>query len=136
VGEFVPIPRYWDSQIRAAWVPHEGESIEVGALLSSDHISRSLVEADPKDNKTETKSTGFERVYVRYSNHDGGRGHRQPHAVHRFDHYSLTNVFGATEATLNNEGDRLWSACRVDGSAGGFSSRLAPASMPRSCRAT
>ena len=30
VGEFVPIPRYWDGQVRVAWVPREGESVEVG----------------------------------------------------------------------------------------------------------
>jgi TonB family protein len=66
VGEFVPIPQYWDAQARLAWVPHDKESVELGGLLSSDHISRSLVEADPADTKTETKDTGFGRLYATY----------------------------------------------------------------------
>ncbi|HEX7478405.1 MAG TPA: TonB family protein, partial [Polyangiales bacterium] len=62
VGAFVPIPRYWDSQLRAAWVPHEGESIELGSLLSSDSISRAVAGSDPSDTKRESKGTGFERI--------------------------------------------------------------------------
>jgi TonB family protein len=103
VGEFVPIPRYWDGQVRVAWVPREGESVEVGTLLSSDHISRSLLESDPANTKTQTKDTGFERVYARYSHHyeDGGTVTVTPYVG--LDHSTISNVFGAIPATVKNE---------------------------------
>lgn len=103
VGEFVPIPRYWDGQVRAAWVPREGESVEVGGLLSSDHISRSLVEDDPLDTKTETKDTSFQRVYVRYRRQfdDGGNVTVTPYFG--LDHSNISSVFGATPAILSND---------------------------------
>ena len=103
VGEFVPIPRYWDSQIRFAWVPRDGESVEVGGLLSSDHISRSLVEADPSDTKTESKATGFQRIYVRYQRRldDGGTVTVTP--FFGLDHSTVSNVFGPVLAELRND---------------------------------
>jgi TonB family protein len=103
VGEFVPIPKYWDSQIRLAWVPHDDESLEVGALLSSDHISRSLVEADPADTKTESRSTGFDRIYARYQRHfeDGGTVSVTP--FFGVDRSNIVTQFGAVPAQLQND---------------------------------
>jgi TonB family protein len=102
VGAIVPIPQYWDSQLRAAWVPREGESVEVGGLLSSDRISRSLAEADPAETKTEGKSIGFERVYVRYERQldDGGKVTATP--FFGFDHSTISSRFGAVPAELKN----------------------------------
>jgi hypothetical protein len=103
VGEFVPIPRYWDGQLRAAWVPHEGESVELGGLLSSDHISRSVVEADPADTKSESKATGFERVYARYQRKldEGGTVTATP--FFGLDHSRVSSRFGAVPAELSND---------------------------------
>lgn len=103
VGAFVPIPKYWDSQLRLAWVPRDGESVEVGGLLSDDRISRSLVEADPSENKTESKHTGFDRVYVRYERKfdDGSAATVTPFAG--IDHSNVSNRFGAIPASLDNQ---------------------------------
>ncbi|HEX3596010.1 MAG TPA: TonB-dependent receptor [Polyangiaceae bacterium] len=103
VGEFVPIPKYWDSQLRFAYVPRDGESVEVGGLLSSDHISRSLVEADPADTKTEGKDSGFERVYLRYQRRldDGGNVIVTP--FFGLDHSKISSAFGAIPAVLQND---------------------------------
>lgn len=103
VGDVVPIPQYWDSQLRLSWVPREGESVEVGGLLSSDRISRSLVESDPADTKRESKATGFERIYVRYARHldDGGTVTVTPFVG--FDHSRISSQFGAVPAVLENE---------------------------------
>ncbi|HEX7671331.1 MAG TPA: TonB-dependent receptor, partial [Polyangiaceae bacterium] len=103
VGAIVPIPKYWDSQLRAAWVPHEGESVEVGGLLSSDRISRSLTEADPSETKTESKSIGFQRVYMRYERRldDGGKVTATP--FFGFDRSTISNRFGAVPAELTND---------------------------------
>lgn len=101
VGAFVPIPKYWDGQARLSWVPREGESIEAGTLLSSDHISRSLPEADPANTKTESKAIGFERVYVRYQRRldDGASVAVTPYFG--FDHSRISSQFGAVPALLD-----------------------------------
>jgi hypothetical protein len=103
VGEFVPIPRYWDAQLRAAWVPHEGESLEAGGLFSGDKISRSVVEADPAESKRDSKDTGFERAYVRYAHRleDGSNIAVTP--FFGFDHALLANRFGAVPAILDTD---------------------------------
>jgi len=103
VGDFVPIPKYWDSQLRLAWVPRDGESVEIGSLLSSDRISRSLVESDPADTKRESKATGFERIYVRYQRHldDGGTVTVTPFVG--FDQSRVSNQFGAVSAVLDDQ---------------------------------
>ena len=66
LGLVLAIPRFWDAQARLGYVPSEDESVEVGMLLSSDSINRSLVEADPQDTKTDSKETGFQRYYLSY----------------------------------------------------------------------
>ncbi len=103
VGDIIPIPQYWDSQIRVAWVPHEGESLEVGGLLSSDHIDNSLVEADPAETKRETNDSGFDRVYVRYKKQldDGSTVTMTP--FFGVDRSQVTNVFGSIPADLTND---------------------------------
>jgi TonB family protein len=102
VGAFVPIPRYWDSQLRAAWVPHEGESIEVGSLLSSDSISRAVAGSDPSDTKRESKGTGFERIYLRYQKQLDAGGTVTATPYFGFDHSRVTSLFGAVPAQLDN----------------------------------
>ncbi len=103
VGAIVPIPRYWDSQLRAAWTPREGEKVELGGLLSSDHISRTVVQADPADTKSDSKSTGFERVYLRYQRRldDGSMVTATP--FFGLDHSKLASVFGAVPAELRDD---------------------------------
>jgi TonB family protein len=103
VGAFVPIPKYWDAQLRAAWVPREGESLEAGGLFSGDKISRSVVEADPAESKRDTKDTGFQRGYVRYAHRldDGSTVAVTP--FFGFDHALLANRFGAVPAILNTD---------------------------------
>jgi TonB family protein len=103
VGEIVPIPRYWDGQLRAAWTPREGEKLELGGLLSSDHISRSVVEADPSDTKRDSKDTGFQRVYLRYERHlqDGGTVIATP--FFGLNHSRVASAFGAIPAALDSD---------------------------------
>lgn len=103
VGDFVPIPRYWDSQLRLAWVPREGESVELGALLSSDDISRSVTAADPAENKRDAKQSSFDRVYARYESRqsDGTRVTVTPFVG--LDHTQILNAFGSVPAQLDNK---------------------------------
>jgi TonB family protein len=103
VGEFVPIPKYWDAQLRAAWVPRDGESLELGGLFSGDKISRSVIEADPAESKRDSKDTGFERVFVRYAHQldDGSVVAVTP--FFGFDHSLLANRFGVVPAIIDTD---------------------------------
>ncbi len=103
VGAIVPIPKYWDSQLRAAWVPHEDESVEVGALLSSDQISRSVLAADPNETKSDGKDSTFDRFYLRYEKHMGDGGVVTATPFIGFDHSRVSTLFGAVPASLTND---------------------------------
>jgi TonB family protein len=102
VGEFVPIPRYWDGQVRAAYVPREGESLEAGALFSSDLIKRSVVAADPADTKSDSKSTGFDRIYLRYQQQTDNGNTATVTPFFGLDRSRVGSRFGAVPAELNN----------------------------------
>ena len=102
VGELVPIPRYWDSQLRVAWVPSEQERVELGGLLSSDRISRTVTAEDPAERKRDDKQTSFQRIYLRYERRpsDGSRVDVTPYIG--FDHTQVENAFGAVPAQIEN----------------------------------
>jgi TonB family protein len=102
VGEYVPIPRFWDGQARLGYFPSENESIEAGVILSSDSINRSLVEADPQDTKTDSKETGFQRFYLSYQRAlpDGGTISVVPY--YGTDRTDRTSKFGDIPAVLSN----------------------------------
>ncbi len=102
VGAFVPIPKYWDSQLRVAWVPNSRETLEVGSLLSSDQISRSVSQADPAITQHESKATGFERTYLRYEKRLDAGGTVTATPFFGFDHSRVASLFGAVPAELSN----------------------------------
>ena len=102
VGQFVPIPRFWDAQFRLGYTPSDDESVEFGAMLSSDSINRSLVEADPQDNKTNLKESGFQRFYMSYQRSlaDGGNVSVVPYFG--TDRIDQTIKYGDIPAQLSN----------------------------------
>jgi TonB family protein len=120
VGEFVPIPRYWDSQVRLAWVPNAEESVEIGGLLSSDTISRTIIAADPADSKRDVKDTSFNRLYLRYERHDndGSRVTVTPFVGR--DYSSTENAFGAVPARLTQNATVIGMRAEYAGKAASF----------------
>lgn len=101
VGEFVPIPTYYDVQGRIGYNVGPSEHIEAGTLLSSDTISRNLTSQDPADTKRESKQMGFERVYVRYDKRlsDGAAVEVVPWVGK--DHSKISNRFGTVPAEMD-----------------------------------
>jgi TonB dependent receptor/TonB-dependent Receptor Plug Domain len=101
VGDIVPIPRYWDSQFRLAYdlAPHE--TIEVGALASSDRIANTLVNPDPSLTTQQTTGTDFQRVYLRYEKHLADSAVVTVVPSFGYTSTSLANSFGTvvTDAT-------------------------------------
>ncbi|MFO0722800.1 MAG: TonB-dependent receptor [Myxococcota bacterium] len=66
VGDFIPIPRYWDGQARLALQLSKTQTLELGGLISLDEIEHRLDAKDPADVKIDTQSIGFGRIYLRY----------------------------------------------------------------------
>ncbi|HTB74099.1 MAG TPA: TonB-dependent receptor [Polyangiaceae bacterium] len=95
VGDIVPIPRYWDSQFRLVYdlAPHE--TIEVGALASSDRISNTLVNPDPSLTTQQTTGTDFQRVYLHYEKHLADSSVVTVVPSFGFTTTSLANSYGA-----------------------------------------
>lgn len=117
VGDFFPIPRYYDGQLRARRQLGEKKYVELGGLLSSDKVSRSVGSADPAEQKDETKTLSFERIYARYvATEANGNEIRVTPWVGR-DRSSLVASFGGTPTELRlrstHYGLRLAYATRV-----------------------
>ncbi|HEY2404682.1 MAG TPA: TonB-dependent receptor, partial [Polyangiaceae bacterium] len=66
VGDFVPIPNYYDAQLKISHDLGENETIDVLGLASRDEITRTLQNADPAQIKSDYSLTRFDRVGVAY----------------------------------------------------------------------
>ncbi len=101
VGEFFPIPHYYDAQAKLRRRLGEKRYVELGGLLSSDRVERSVGSVDPAERKQETKELKFERVYVRYvaTEADGSETRLTPWFGR--DRSSLVAEFGGTPTELS-----------------------------------
>lgn len=101
LGEYFPIPTYYDGQVRLRRQLGPKRYIELGGLLSSDNVSRSVGGADPAERKTETRDLYFDRLYARYvSTEPDGSEVRLTPWIGR-DHGTLTASFGGTPTELS-----------------------------------
>jgi TonB family protein len=71
VGEYVPIPRYWDSQARLVWRRSPGETLEVGGLVSGDSVTDEVPSSDPTNVQTQRHDSSFWRAFVRWKKTTG-----------------------------------------------------------------
>ncbi|HEY3817929.1 MAG TPA: TonB family protein [Polyangiaceae bacterium] len=103
VGLYVPLPRYWDGQVRAVYAAGAHETLEVGGLISSDRTTRNNPNADPSLTTSSTSGTDFNRVYARYEKHlaDGAVIVVTPSVG--TDSTSLVDAYGATVTELTND---------------------------------
>jgi TonB family protein len=117
LGEFFPIPHYYDGQLKLRRNLGEKRYVEVGGLLSSDNVSRNVGSVDPAERKQETKDLKFERVFLRYvsTGADGSETRITPWFGR--DRSSLTASFGGTPTELSTRsrqyGLRLSHAHRI-----------------------
>jgi TonB family protein len=102
IGDYVPIPRYWDGQARIGFdlAPHE--TVELGALASSDRIDHTLVNDDPALTTRQTTATSFQRFYVRYEKHTADGAVITVIPWFGFDSTRLINLFGAIPTDVSN----------------------------------
>jgi hypothetical protein len=66
IGDYFPIPRYRDAQIKLSADLRTTESVDAVWLGSDDRLTRTVASPDPARTKSETSSTDFQRLYVRY----------------------------------------------------------------------
>ncbi len=101
IGQFFPIPQYYDGQARVRYQASKREWVEVGGMLSSDELSRTASSSDPAYRKEETDTLAFQRAYLRYEREfaDGGKMSVLPWVG--WDHSTLTAQFGGTPTQLD-----------------------------------
>ena len=97
---FFPIPKYYDGQARVRYQPEKRTFVELGGMISSDDVSRTVANADPAYRKQENKSLSFQRAYLRYETEtsDGGKVSVMPWLG--WDRSTLTGRFGGTPTVL------------------------------------
>ena len=71
--QFFTLPKYYDGQGRLRFELSEGESIEVGGMISGDSRTRTQPSDNPELRSSETRELSFERVDLTYtkSSNDG-----------------------------------------------------------------
>jgi TonB family protein len=102
VGEYVPIPSYWDGQARVVYDFAQHETLELGGLISSDRTTRSLPNADPSLATSQTTGTDFNRIYLRYEKHMADGAIVEVIPSFGTDSTSLVNRYGNTPTDLTN----------------------------------
>jgi TonB family protein len=105
VGEFVPIPRYWDGQARIVYDLGPHETIELGGLLSSDTTTFTLTNPDPSLTTSQTTGTDWNRVYLRYKKKTADGAIVEVVPSFGTTSTSLVNQYGSTPTDLTNDSD-------------------------------
>jgi TonB family protein len=103
VGDFVPIPDYYDAQVKLTHQLGENETVEVLALTSRDALTRTLANQDPAQDKSDYTLTAFSRVGVSYKRQlsDGSSVLISPWAG--VDHTQSQESFGGTPTQLDTQ---------------------------------
>mgnify|MGYP001109711689 CR=1 FL=1 len=105
VGDYFPIPRYADAQVKATIDLRERESVDAVFLVSSDRLDRTVPSPDPAKRRVEATRSGFWRAYARYTNvSEIGTSVVTPFVGQ--DSSSLVQRFGETPARLVIDSDR------------------------------
>jgi TonB family protein len=104
VGEFIPIPTYYDGQVKIIRDLGENETIELFALTSRDKLVRTVTNADPAQTKKEENLTRFTRIIVSYKKQlkEGGSIFVTPSIG--TDTASSVARFGGTPTSIQNDG--------------------------------
>jgi hypothetical protein len=119
IGDYFPIPRYWDAQAKLSWELGQDEQLEGTVLSSFDRLRRTIPSADPLRKRTETNDSSFWRGLVRYSRilPDGASLSITPSIG--VDHNLTESQFGAVPTRVDSTSWRL-------GLRGSYRRRVAP----------
>lgn len=105
VGDFIPIPSYYDAQLKITHDLGQNESVGVFGLVARDSLTRRLDDPDPAQMKTQDTLTAFERVELSYKREmkNGSSVFVTPWGGH--DHFSTVSSFGGTPTQLDVRGN-------------------------------
>jgi TonB family protein len=101
VGQFIPIPRYYDAQARIVWQVSPSETVELGGLISGDSVQDNVPSEDPTNVESQSHDTSFQRVWLRWKKQtsDGAEITVVPSFGANSD--SLVDQFGAVPTALD-----------------------------------
>lgn len=101
VGDFFPIPKYNDAQLRLGYEISKRERVELSGLYSSDKVTRTVTSSDPAFIKRDLRDLDFYRVWLRYVRDldDGSTISVVPFFGQ--DGSRLTNQFGGPATSLD-----------------------------------
>jgi TonB family protein len=68
--QYFAIPKYYDASARGRYQMDSQSWVELGGLVSSDQITRTVQSSDPNAQRSETRDLNFERGWVRYQTED------------------------------------------------------------------
>jgi TonB family protein len=100
IGEYVPIPRYYDGQARAVMKVAPGETLELGGLVSGDSVDDDVPSDDPTNVQLQTHTTSFQRVWLRWKKQTADGAEIQVVPSFGFDRDSLVDQFGEVPTAL------------------------------------
>ena len=66
IGQFVPIPKYFDAQMRALVDLSPRETLEIGGIASSDVVDNTVPSEDPTSQQLQTHDAFFQRVWLKW----------------------------------------------------------------------
>lgn len=104
VGEFIPIPTYYDAQLKLARDLGENESVELFVLTSRDKLVRTVTNPDPAQTKREEDTTSFSRFILDYKklSADGSSVFVVPSIG--FDSHDNVEIFGGSPTRIQSDG--------------------------------
>lgn len=103
VGDFVPIPDYYDAQVKITHDLGPNETIDVLGMAARDELTRTLQNNDPAQVKRDFSLTQFQRVGIAYKRQfaDGASMLLTPWIG--FDHLTSRASFGGTPTELDTK---------------------------------
>jgi hypothetical protein len=106
VGDFFPIPRYRDGQVKATLDLRKRETLDAVLLGATDDLTRTVPSPDPASTRSEGNHTGFWRAYVRYTNVSENGDTAIVTPFFGRDSSELVQRFGPTPARLDVDSTR------------------------------
>jgi TonB family protein len=100
VAAFFPIPEYYDGQACVRYQAAKNSYVELGGMLSSDKIARTVENSDPAYRKEQDMSLGFQRVYLRYETETPDAAKISVMPWLGWDRSNQTGYFGGTPTVL------------------------------------
>jgi hypothetical protein len=102
IGDYVPIPRWDDYQLKASWQLRPNDVLSFTFLGADDRLDRALPAADPAHARRDSSEQSFYRGSLRYLHADADAAVDATIFV-GFDRALLSQSFGATPTRLGSD---------------------------------